>query len=143
MQFISLNTEDGLNPITASQADFVVDEQDFRGTVRQAMFDSMLEMAAKLPPAVGLKLLAIAFEMSDVPMRGRVRQGARDVTGMADPNARGRSPGAGVTAAGADDGRADSQGPGGARGGNAAPVPQDGGRHYPYRGQGQGGRGAW
>ena len=87
MQFIDLNTEDGLNPITASQADFVVDEQDFRGTVRQAMFDSMLEMAAKLPPEVGLKLLAIAFEMSDVPMRDEFVKILRDVTGMADPNA--------------------------------------------------------
>lgn len=65
----------------------MVDEQDFRGTVRQAMFDSMLEMAAKLPPAVGLKLLAIAFEMSDVPMRDEFVKILRDVTGMADPNA--------------------------------------------------------
>ena len=87
MKFVELNGPDGLNPITESQADFVVDEQDFRGTVRQAMFDSMLEMASKLPPEVGLKLLTIAFEMSDVPMRDEFVRVLREVTGMSDPNA--------------------------------------------------------
>ena len=86
MQFVQLNGDDGMNPITESQADFVVDEQDFRGTVRQAMFDSMLEMSSKLPPEVGLKLLAIAFEMSDVPMRDEFVRILREVTGMPDPN---------------------------------------------------------
>lgn len=86
MQFVQLNGDDGMNPITESQADFVVDEQDFRGTVRQAMFDSMLEMSTKLPPEVGLKLLAIAFEMSDVPMRDEFVRILREVTGMPDPN---------------------------------------------------------
>lgn len=86
MEFVQLNGEDGLNPITESQADFVVDEQDYRGTVRQAMFDSMLEMATKLPPEVGLKLLAVSFEMSDVPMRDEFVRVLREVSGMPDPN---------------------------------------------------------
>ena len=47
----------------------MVDEQDFRGTIRQAMFETMLEMVTKMPGEVGLKMLTIAFEMSDVPMR--------------------------------------------------------------------------
>lgn len=88
INFVDLNSEDGLNPITESQADFVVDEQDFRGTQRQAMFDSMLEMVAKIPdPVVGLKLLAIAFEASDLPMKDEFMKVLRDVTGMEDPNA--------------------------------------------------------
>lgn len=88
MQFVQLNGEDGINPITASQADFVVDEQDFRGTQRQAMFDSMLEMVTKIPdPVTGLKLLAIAFEASDLPMKDEFMKVLRDVTGMQDPNA--------------------------------------------------------
>ena len=88
INFVDLNSEDGLNPITASQADFVVDEQDFRGTQRQAMFDSMLEMVAKIPdPTTGLKLLAIAFEASDLPMKDEFMKVLRDVTGMPDPEA--------------------------------------------------------
>jgi hypothetical protein len=72
--------------ITARQADFMVDEQDYRGTIRQAMFDTMLEMTSKLPPEVGLKLLTIAFEMSDVPMREEFVRVLREATGMTDPN---------------------------------------------------------
>jgi hypothetical protein len=87
MQFVQLNGPDGLNPVTASQADFVVDEQDFRGTQRQAMFDTMLEMTSKLPPEVGLKLLTITFEASDIPMRDEFVKVLREITGMKDPNA--------------------------------------------------------
>jgi hypothetical protein len=72
--------------ITANQADFIVDEQDFRGTIRQAMFDTMLELVTKLPREVGLKLLTIAFEMSDVPMRDEFVKVLREATGMRDPN---------------------------------------------------------
>lgn len=71
--------------ITANQADFIVDEQDFRGTIRQAMFDQMLEMITKLPPQIGLKLLVIAFEMSDVPMKEDFVRILREATGMPDP----------------------------------------------------------
>ena len=84
-EFTHVNTGPD-DQITARQADFMVDEQDYRGTIRQAMFDTMLEMTAKLPPEIGLKLLAIAFEMSDVPMRGEFVKVLREATGMADPN---------------------------------------------------------
>ena len=72
--------------ITAQQADFVVDEQDFRGTIRQAMFETMLEMVTKMPGEVGLKMLTIAFEMSDVPMREEFVRILREATGMRDPD---------------------------------------------------------
>lgn len=73
--------------ITASKADFVVDEQDFRGTIRQAMFDQMMEMVLKLPPEIGLKLMVVAFEMSEVPMKEEFIRVIREATGMPDPNA--------------------------------------------------------
>ncbi len=85
VSFVTINGE-GMDPVTASQADFIVDEQDYRGTVRQAMFDTILEMSTKLPPEVGLKLLTLAFEMSDVPMRDDFVKVLRDITGMKGPN---------------------------------------------------------
>jgi hypothetical protein len=87
LQFVTLNGADGINPITDSQCDFVVDQQDFRGTQRQAMFDTMLEMTSKLPPEVALKLLTITFEASDLPMKDEFVKVLRDITGMPDPNA--------------------------------------------------------
>lgn len=84
-EFTQINTGPD-DQITARQADFMVDEQDFRGSLRQAMFDQMLEMITKLPPEIGLKLLAVAFEMSDVPMRDEFVRVLREVTGMPDPD---------------------------------------------------------
>jgi hypothetical protein len=86
LQFVMLNDLDGVNPITEAQADFVVDEQDFRSTTRQAMFDTIMEMVPKLPPEIGLKILSIAFEMSDVPMKDEFLKVLREATGMPDPD---------------------------------------------------------
>ncbi len=77
----------GENIITRMRSDFVVDEQDFRSSVRQAMFESIMEFVPKLPPEIGLKLLALAFEMSDLPLRDEFVKVLREATGMPDPNA--------------------------------------------------------
>lgn len=77
---------EGENLITAMQADFVVDEQDYRGTVRQAMFETLLEMVPKIPhPEAAMKLLTLAFEMSDMPMRDEFVNVLREITGMEAP----------------------------------------------------------
>lgn len=59
-----------LNDITASAADFVVDEQDFSQSVRQAMFQSMVDLVGKISavnPEAGLRILKMALEFSDLP----------------------------------------------------------------------------
>jgi len=75
-----------LNDITASQADFVVSEQDYHGTLRQAMFESMMNLAAKLPPDMALRLLRMAFEFSDMPNKDEIVAEIRRVTGEPDPS---------------------------------------------------------
>lgn len=75
-----------LNDITASMADFIVSEQDYAGTLRQVMFDSINMMAQKLPPDVGLKLMTIAMEFSDLPNKDEIAQAFRKVTGEPDPD---------------------------------------------------------
>lgn len=75
-----------INDITASMADFVVSEQDYSGTLRQAMFDAISDMAGRLPPEVGLRLLTIAMEYSDLPNKDEVAQALRAITGDKDPN---------------------------------------------------------
>ena len=77
----------GENIISRMKSDFVVDEQDYRSSVRQAMFESVMEFVPKLPPEIGLKLLALAFEMSDLPLRDEFVKVLREATGMPDPNA--------------------------------------------------------
>ena len=75
-----------LDDITASQADFVVSEQDYSGTLRQVMFDSLNNMAGKVPPALGLRLMTMAYEFSDLPNHEAIAQEFRSITGEPDPN---------------------------------------------------------
>lgn len=75
-----------LNDVTASKADFVVSEQDYAGTLRQVMFDSMMQIAQRLPPEVALRMMRIAYEFSDLPNKDEIVQELRAVTGEQDPD---------------------------------------------------------
>lgn len=73
-----------LNDITESLADFVVSERDYAGTLRQVMFDSLNQLATRLPPDVSLRILTIAMEFSDMPNKDAVAEAIRKVTGDRD-----------------------------------------------------------
>jgi hypothetical protein len=77
-----------INDITASAADFVVSEQDYAGTLRQVMFESLNQLATRLPPEVGMRLLTVAMEYSDLPNKDEVAEAIRRMTGDPDPNKR-------------------------------------------------------
>lgn len=90
LEFVDINKADGdglLNDITSTQADYVVSQQDYRATMRQAMFDSMLELIEKLDPQVSLALLDLVVEMSDMPGRDELVARIRQINGQKDPNA--------------------------------------------------------
>lgn len=73
-----------LNDITESLADFVVSDQDYAGTLRQVMFESLNQLATRLPPDVSLRILTIAMEFSDMPNKDAVAEAIRRVTGERD-----------------------------------------------------------
>jgi hypothetical protein len=73
------------NDITASQADFVVDETDFRETVRMAMSEMLFELIGRMPPNVAMSLLDVAVEMTDLPNKTALAQRIRQVTGQVAP----------------------------------------------------------
>lgn len=70
--------------ITRSKADFIVDEQDFRETLRLAMFDQLSRMISSLAPEVAVKLLGIAFELAGMP--DDVVDRVNEITGYRDPD---------------------------------------------------------
>lgn len=79
IEFLQLNVRgaDGVmtNPITASAADFVVDEEDFNQSTRQAMSSAIMELVGQLSngmPQAAAQLLPIALELSDIPQREEV-----------------------------------------------------------------------
>lgn len=75
-----------INDITRSKADFIVGEQDFRASTRQAMFESMMELVGKLPPEVGIKLLDMVIDFADVPNKEEIVARIRKINGQADPS---------------------------------------------------------
>lgn len=93
-KFVELNKKDPvtgeiLNDVTAFQADFVVMEQDYRGTLRQAMFESMFDITGRLAqmnPAVALNLLDLVVEMADLPNKDEMVARIRQLSGQKDPD---------------------------------------------------------
>ena len=75
-----------INDITRSMADFVVSEQDYAGTLRQVMFESLNQLASRLPPEVALRLMTVAMEYSDLPNKDEIAEQLRKMTGERDPN---------------------------------------------------------
>jgi len=89
--FIDLNYEDPetgemTNDITASQADFVIDSQNYTATMRQAAFEQLMSMIEKLPPELAMSLLDIVVDMSDVPLKETLVARIREITGQKDPS---------------------------------------------------------
>lgn len=74
------------NDITKSMADFIVDTQDFRETVRLAMFESMMNMMGQLDPEVQLQLLDMVIDLSDLPGKDEMVRRIREMNGQIDPD---------------------------------------------------------
>jgi len=77
-----------LNDVTSSKADFIVSEADHAGTLRQVMFDSLNQIAQRLPPELALRLLQMAYEYSDLPNKDAIAEKIRSMTG--EPKADGK-----------------------------------------------------
>ena len=93
VKFQDLNQPDGkgniLNDITKFQADFVVSEQDYRNTLRQAMFESLFDIVGKLGavnPQVALSLLDLVVDMADLPNKDELVARIRKINGQTDPD---------------------------------------------------------
>jgi hypothetical protein len=82
-------TGEVLNSITASHADYVVSEQDFKSSLRQAMFESLFDIVGRLAqmnPEVALNLLDLVVEMADLPGRDELVARIRKINGQRDPD---------------------------------------------------------
>lgn len=90
-EFIPINqqnpeTGETINDITARQADFNVSEQDYRESLRMAMFDQLMDMLGKVSPEVALQLLDLVLEFSDLPGKDEMVRRVRKLTGQTDPD---------------------------------------------------------
>jgi len=90
-EFVGVNqfdpeTGEYTNDVTARQADFVVSETDFRESVRQAMFEQMMNMLGQLPGELSIKMLDMVFELSDLPKKDEMVKRIRQLNGMPAPD---------------------------------------------------------
>jgi hypothetical protein len=82
-------TGEVLNDITANAADYVVSEQDFKSSLRQAMFESLFDIVGRLAqmnPEVALNLLDLVVELADLPNRDELVSRIRKINGQRDPD---------------------------------------------------------
>ena len=73
------------NDMAATDSEFVVDQQDFNTSARQAMFEQMMELGSKLPAEITLNMLDLIVDLSDVPNREEIVQRIRKVNGQLGP----------------------------------------------------------
>ena len=73
------------NDILNSQADFVVDSHNHHETIRMAMAEQLLETIGTLDPQIGLQLLDLAIELTDLPNRQELVARIRQINGVGQP----------------------------------------------------------
>lgn len=77
-----------LNDITARSADFIVAEQDYRQSVRLAMFETLSNLVGKLPPEIAIQFLDLIVDVGDVPEKEEFLRRIRQINGHKDPDAK-------------------------------------------------------
>lgn len=71
--------------ITASKADFVVSDQDWRATVRIAASEQFGEMLTRVNPQIAESLMDLWAEGMDLPNKDEIVKRIRQITGQPDP----------------------------------------------------------
>jgi hypothetical protein len=87
-----VKVNDGMpeNDVTLTKADFIIDEDDWRATVRQAQVDALLELLGKLAgvaPQIIVATLDLIVESMDLPNQDEIVKRIRQITGQTDPDA--------------------------------------------------------
>ena len=84
--YVSIN--DGLpeNDITRTKADFIIDQADWRATMRQAAVAELMDVAKTLPPEIVMAMLDLLVENMDIPNRDEIVKRIRAINGQKDPD---------------------------------------------------------
>jgi hypothetical protein len=89
-EYVTLN--DGLpeNDIIATKADFIITEQDWNATLRQAQVTELLQLMGQIAPVnpqFATVMMDLVIEAMDIPQRDELVKRVRQITGMKDPDA--------------------------------------------------------
>lgn len=92
--FVSINEPDPvtgevLNDVTARKAAFVIDEQDYKESLMQAMFEQLMDMLSKIAavdPQFARNTIDLVMEYAPVPYKDGLIKRIREITGQSDPD---------------------------------------------------------
>lgn len=88
--FVAINNGDPENSIATFKADFIVSEEDWRASARQARAEQLLELAKQLAatsPEMVVGIMDLVVEALDVPHKDEMVKRIRMITGQEDPDA--------------------------------------------------------
>lgn len=74
-----------LNDIAATKSDFVIDQQDFNVSLREAASQQLFELAAtfgKVEPQIALRIMDMAIDQSNLPDKDEMLKQIREITGF-------------------------------------------------------------
>lgn len=90
-EFVAVNDGTPETDITSNKADFIVDRQDYRTTVRAALAEQLLTVAGQVAqhtgnPMMGMAMVEMAVDLSDLPNKKDILSHMRRVSGTPDPD---------------------------------------------------------
>lgn len=94
-EYITVNDGMPENDIVRTKADYVISEDDWRMSVRQAQTAELMQLLTQIAPVapqVVMVLLDLLVEKMDIPNRDEIVRRIRQATGMRDPDAEGPTP---------------------------------------------------
>jgi len=86
-EYIEVNNGDPQNDIVRSKADFIISEEDWHASQRQAAVDQLMETMTRFPPEVIMVILDLVVENMDLPNREEIVKRIRAMTHQRDPDA--------------------------------------------------------
>lgn len=89
-EYVTVNDGKPENAIALFKADYIITEEDWRASARQAQAEELLDLAGKLAataPQIVISILDLVVEAMDVPKRDEFVKRIRQVTGAEDPDA--------------------------------------------------------
>jgi len=88
-EYIDINDGNEGNDIVSSKADFVISEDAFHATVRQAQVTALMDVVQQLAtaaPQLAMQVLDLLVDSMDVPNREEIVKRIRSITGTSDPD---------------------------------------------------------
>lgn len=88
-EYVEINDGAPENAISMFKADYVLAEEDWRATTRQAQAEQLMQLMGQLAataPMLVVQIIDLVIEATDLPKREEIVKRIRQTTGVADPD---------------------------------------------------------